>query len=220
MRRAVSLALLCACAGLAGTPTLIFTKSFPGSTPPFVFISVDRQGALQYKEDPKDQPLATAQLPETDTAALFDLAERLQFFKQPLESGLKVANTGKKTFRYVDANGAVTDAVFNYSLDESAKALWDRFEQIAASERAYLDLDRTVHFDKLGVNDALAEIEELWLQKQLAAPMQFIPLLTRVINHESFMHLARERAARLKDEFSGASQSAAAVDKTAAGSKK
>lgn len=199
---------------------MIYTKSFPGSTPPYVFVSVDRQGALQYKEDPKDQPLASAQLPEADTAAMFELAERLQFFKQPLESGLKVANTGKKTFRYVNADGAATDVVFNYSLDENAKALLERFEQIADSERAYLDLDRTVHFDKLGVNDALAEIEALWLEKQLAAPMQFVPLLTRVINHESFMHLVRERAARLKDEFSGSAQSAAAVEKTTAGPKR
>ena len=77
----------------------------------------------------------------------------------------------------------------------------DRFEQIAASERAYIDLDRTIHFDKLGVNDALAEIESLWLRKQLAAPEQFVPLLTRIIAHDTFMHLARDRAARLKEEF-------------------
>jgi hypothetical protein len=53
----------------------------------------------------------------------------------------------------------------------------------------------------LGVNDALAEIESLWLKKQLASPDQFIPLLTRIASRESFMHIARERAARLKDEF-------------------
>ncbi|MGC2660396.1 MAG: hypothetical protein WA324_20785 [Bryobacteraceae bacterium] len=198
------LATFCASIAIAQTPKLIFTKSFPGSDPAYVFLSIDRQGALVYKEDAKDQPLATAQLPAADTDSLFNLAERLQFFKTPLESGLKTANTGKKTFRYEGADGAATEVVFNYSLDENAKALWDRFEDIAASERAYLDLDRTVHFDKLGVNDALAEIESLWLQKQLAAPLQFVPLLTRVANHEAFMHIARERAARLKDEFSGA----------------
>jgi hypothetical protein len=213
VKRAVLVALFCACAVWAATPRLIFTKSFPGSNPPYVFISLDRDGALQYKEDPKDQPLVSAQLPETDTADIFDIAERLQFFKQPLESGLKVANTGKKTFRYEGADGVATEVVFNYSLDPNAKALWDRFEQIADSERAYLDLDRTAHFDKLGVNDALAEIESLWLRKQLAAPLQFVPLLTRVANHESYMHLARERAARLKDEFTGVSQSAAASPK-------
>lgn len=207
------LAMVCASVALAAEPKLIFTKSFPGSDPAYVYLSVDRQGALQYKEDSKDQPLTTAQLPAADTDALFNLAEKLQFFKNPLESGLKTANTGKKTFRYEGADGTATESVFNYSLDENAKTLWDRFEDIAASERAYLDLDRTVHFDKLGVNDALAEIESLWLQKQLAAPLQFAPLLTRVANHEAFMHLARERAARLKEEFSGGAQSADAGQK-------
>jgi hypothetical protein len=58
-----------------------------------------------------------------------------------------------------------------------------------------------VHYEKLGVNDALADIESLWLHKQLVAPEQFIPLLTRISSHQSFMHLVRARAARLKDEF-------------------
>ena len=62
------------------------------------------------------------------------------------------------------------------------------------------------------MNDALAQIESLWLKKQLAAPAQFLPLFTRIATHESFMHLVRERAARLKDEFSaaGTAQPAAA----------
>ncbi len=58
-----------------------------------------------------------------------------------------------------------------------------------------------MRYDKLGVNDALAEIESMWLRKQLVAPQQFVPLLTRITTHESFMHLVRDRAARLKDEF-------------------
>ena len=117
---------------------------------------------------------------------------------------MKVANTGKKTFRYEPETGAPTEAVFNYSLDASAQQLLEKFEQIAATERGYIDLDRTVHFDKLGVNDALAEIESLWLRKQLTAPLQFVPLLDRVSSRPAFMHLARERAARLKDQFTAA----------------
>lgn len=194
--------LLAACsAWAAGSPTLVFTKSFPGSTPAYEFVSVDRTGALLYKESPTDdQPVAT-HLAAADVAVLFDEAQKLGYFKSPLESGLKVANTGKKTFRYLDENGAATETTFNYSTDPTARLLLDKFEQIAASERAYLDLDRTIHFDKLGVNDALAQIEALWLQHTLAAPQQFIPFFNRIIGHESFMHLVRDRAARLKSEF-------------------
>jgi hypothetical protein len=86
-------------------------------------------------------------------------------------------------------------------LNPDAQALLTRFEQVASTEQAFLELDHSVHYDKLGVNDALAQIESLWLHKQLVAPQQFLPLFTRIASHESFMHLVRERAARMKDEF-------------------
>jgi hypothetical protein len=182
----------------------VFTKSFPGSNPDYVWIGVDKTGGLEYKESQKeDEQPVKAQLPESEVAGLFSLAEKLGYFRSPLESGLKVANTGKKTFRFEPETGAPTEAVFNYSLDVSAQQLLEKFEQIAATERGYLDLDRAVHFDKLGVNDALAEIESLWLRKQLAAPLQFVPLLERISSRPAYMHLARERAARLKDQFTG-----------------
>jgi len=198
----VSVAVSC----FASSPRLIFIKSFPGSVPDYVWIGVDKGGALEYKESQKaDEQPVKAQLPDSDVAALFGLAEKLGYFKGQLESGLKVANTGKKTFRYEPETGTPIEAVFNYSLDANAQQLLEKFEQIAATERGYIDLDRTVHFDKLGVNDALAEIESLWLRKQLTAPLQFVPLLDRVSSRPAFMHLARERAARLKDQFTAAS---------------
>lgn len=190
------------CVLAQATPQLVFTKSFPGSTPPYESVKIDSTGAIAYSESATDpKPLLQAKLKEEDTAELFELARKLGYFKSPIESGLKVANTGKKTFRYVDESGNASETSFNYSIDESAKTLLDRLEQIAASERAYLELDRCIHFDHLGINDSLAEIEALWIHKQLAAPEQFIPLLTRISNHEAFMHLVRERAARLKAEF-------------------
>jgi hypothetical protein len=189
-----------------GSATLTFTKSFPGSVPAYVSVTVDHAGDLRYREAVDDEAPVKAHLSESEVAELWNLTEQLKFFKEPIESGLKVANTGKKTFRFVDESGTATEAVFNYSQLVPAQQLLDRFEQIAASERAYSDLSRTARFDKLGVNDSLAQIESLWLRKQLAAPGQFLPLLERVATHESYMHLARERAARLKDAFTAPSQ--------------
>jgi len=197
----IAFALLAAVTCLSAQEKITFTKVFPGSIPDYCFVQVAKDGALVYKEAVADDKPLQAKLTQAEADSLFGMAAKLDYFKGNLESGLKVANTGKKTFRYESASGEESQTVFNYSLDVTAQQLWDRFEQIAQSERAYIDLDRAIHFDKLGVNDALARIEELWLNKELAAPLQFIPLLTRVATHESFMHLARERAARLKDEF-------------------
>ncbi|HEX3681674.1 MAG TPA: hypothetical protein VHU83_03960 [Bryobacteraceae bacterium] len=199
--RALLLAAVLSASLAAATPALTYTRSFPGSDPDYICIHIDRTGALEYREAPKDDNPVKAQMQDTETAVLFDLAEKLEYFKAPIESGLKVANTGKKTFRYENESGAPTEVTFNYSTNETAQALLARFEEIAATERAYIDLDRTVHYDKLGVNDALAQIESLWLHKQLVAPRQFLPLLSRISSHEAFMHLVRDRAARLKDEF-------------------
>lgn len=211
--RALLLGVLVSIAVSAATPAITYTRSFPGSDPDYIYVSIDRSGALEYKESPTDNQSLKVQLREAESGPLFDLAEKLDYFKLPLESGLKVANTGKKTFRYVNETGSATEATFNYSTNETAKALLAKFEHIAATEHAYLELDRTVHYDKLGVNDALADIEELWLNKQLSGPEQFIPLLTRISTHESFMHLVRERAARLKEEFTAPRSESASEEK-------
>lgn len=199
--KAAFLLLVAAAVSFAADAKLTFTKTFPGSIPPFVFVSVDRSGALTYKEAANDDQPVTAKLSDADAASMFDMAQKLHYFHDPLESGLKVANTGKKTFRYEDGQNAPSEVAFNYSINEIAQQLLDKFEQIAATERAYLELDRTVHFDKLGVNDALATVESLWLRRTLSAPDQFMPLLKRIAAHESFMMIARDRAAKLMDEF-------------------
>ncbi|MBV8895683.1 MAG: hypothetical protein JO051_04160 [Acidobacteriaceae bacterium] len=202
--RFVLIALACSTGLFAVAPKLSYTRSFPGSTPDYFCVGLDRSGAIEYKESPTDDQPLKAQLPDAQVTELFAMAEKLNYFKTPLESGLKVANTGKKTLRYEDGNGPGNEVTFNYSVNEVAQQLQDKFEQIGASERAYIELDRTVHYDRLGVNDALAEVETLWLHKQLAAPKQFVPLLTRITNRETLMHLVRDRAARLKEEFEAA----------------
>ena len=178
-----------------------FTKSFPGSVPAYCSLQVSRTGDLEYKEAETDDNPVRAKLSQAEVDSVFDMAGKLNHFKGTLESGLKVANTGKKTFRYQAPDGAVTEAVFNYSIDPNAQQLLEHFEQIAETERAFIDLDRTVHFDKLGVNDSLSQVESLCLRKQLAAPAQFLPFLTRIAEHTAFMHLVRDRAAHLKEQF-------------------
>jgi hypothetical protein len=176
-------------------------RSFLGSEPAYFAVTVNQTGDLQYQEAPADPNPLHAHLAAAETAAMFAMAADLNYFKTQLESGLKVANTGKKTFRYQDDSGKVTETTFNYSLNETAQHLLQKFEQIAASERAYVELDSAMRFDKLGVNDALANLEAIWLHKRLAAPEQFVPLLDRIVAHPSYMHLVRARAAHLKEEF-------------------
>jgi hypothetical protein len=210
------LLIACAASVAAQVPSITYTKEFRGSQPPYFSIEVAKSGDLTYKESPTDNQPVTAHMKDAAVSVLFDMAGKLNDFRSPLESGLKVANTGKKTFRYDDGSGKISETTFNYSTNQTAQQLLEKFELIGETERAYLDLERTSRFDKLGVNDSLAEVESLWLRKQLAAPSQFIPLLNRVASHESYMHLARDRAARLRDEIQaagGIAKAAPAADK-------
>ncbi len=76
---------------------------------------------------------------------------------------------GLKTFRFED--GAEKHEVqFNYSQDADAQALLDWFERITETEQHFINLDRTVHYDKLGVNDVLLQLQITWDHKRLVAP--------------------------------------------------
>lgn len=194
--------LLLACASASAAPRLFYSKSFPGSAPAYMEIHLEQDGSAVYKDAPDDEQPLQFKLSEADTAAIFQLAEKLEKFTRPIESGLKVANMGMKTFRWEDG-AAKTEQKFNYSQDLDAQALLDWFEKIAESEQYLGRLDRAVHFDKLGVNQVLLQLELAFDKKRLLAVDQFVPMLERVAKNESFLNMARERAAYLADAFRG-----------------
>jgi hypothetical protein len=191
-----ALLLLSVTAFAGDTPHIVYTKSFPGSSPAYVSITVERNGEVSYKEEADDDDPEKFQLEPNGTEVMFDLAARLDHFKHPLESGLKVANMGVKTFRWVDGD-ASSEQKFNYSIDENAKALHDWFEAITETERLFAELKRAARHDKLGVHDALIHIEATWIQRRLTGADQFLPLLDQIAQNEIYLHMARQRAAIL-----------------------
>jgi hypothetical protein len=183
-------------------PRLVFTKSFPGSTPAYVEISVEKDGRVVYKEAPDDNNPISIRLTQANADTMFSLADKLNHFADPIDSNVKVAFMGKKTFRYEDPAGTEKHHVeFNYSADLNAQALLDWFERIAESERDYIELERSAKYDKLGVENALLQIQTTLAQQRLVAPQQYLPLLDRIVKNESYMNMARHRAAALAQQF-------------------
>jgi hypothetical protein len=179
-------------------PRIFYSKSFPGSTPPYVEITLDHSGNGVYKEAPDDDLPLKFRLSEAETTEVFGLADKLDHFKTPLESGLKVAFMGTKTFRY--ENGAEkSEAKFNYSTDVSAQALQDWFERMTESEQLRIELERTAKYDRLGVDKALRMLWSAMDRKRLVGLDQFLPTLDRIANNESYMHTARAKAAELAE---------------------
>jgi hypothetical protein len=203
MKFTAALVMASAVMWAADAPSITFSKSFPGSLPAFFSITVARSGEATYNESEDPDNAEKFQLEPGATNEIFDLAERLDHFKKPLESGLKVANMGMKTLRW-EEGGDRGEAKFNYSASEDAKLLSERFERIGESLRTLLELRRAARHDRLGVNAAVLQIQSLWNNRRLVATAQFLPLLDQVAKDEAYIHMARERAAQIADAIRAA----------------
>jgi hypothetical protein len=187
----------------ADGPRLFFSKSFPGSVPPYVQVTLDKAGNAEYREAADDELPLKFHLTDADTETVFGLADKLEHFKNPLESPLKVAFMGKKTFRW-EAGDQKTEQQFNYSEDLSAQQLLDWFERMAESAEHRIELERAAKYDRLGVDKALRQLWSAMDRKRLVALDQYLPMLDRIANNESYMHTARAKAAEMAESIRAA----------------
>jgi hypothetical protein len=175
-----------------------YSKSFPGSTPAYVQVTLEKNGDAVYREAPDDDLPLQFKLTEAETAEVYALVEKLDHFKRPVESGLKVAFMGTKTFRLENAPEK-SEVQFNYSEDANAKLLWEWCERLTESAQHRIALDRAAKYDKLGVVKALNLLGSAIERKRLVGLEQYLPTLDRIIKNESYMHTARARASEIAD---------------------
>ena len=175
-----------------------YSKAFPGSIPAYVQVTVEKNGEVVYKEAPDDELPLKYKLTEAETGEVYSLIEKLDFFKRPVESGLKVAFMGTKTFR-LEKGADKTEVQFNYSEDLNARALWEWCERMTESAQHRIALDRAAKYDKLGVVKALMLLEGAMERKRLVGLDQFLPTLDRISKNETYMHTARARASEIAE---------------------
>ena len=199
------LSIPAACLLAADLPKITYSKAFPGSVPAYIEITLDREGRGQYKEAPDDANPVAFQLAPSEADEIFGLAAKLAHFSKPLESNLKVAFMGTKILRW-ENGGERHEAKFNYSLDAAAQQIADWFDRIGESEIRLVTLERAARYDRLGINREILLLEAAYDNKRLVGKAQFLPLLDRVAKNEKYMHMARERAARLADAFRAEAQ--------------
>jgi len=179
-------------AGDSAAAKFIYSKDFPGSQPAFQQLTVNPDGSAVYQEAKDDPTPVEFQLPPKTTTEIFSLAEQMQYFGYKLESDLKIARMGQKTFRY---EGKVAqEQTFNYSADLHAQKLLQLVEKICESQRLFIRFEYTLRFDRLGINDALLSIDSAQQGERLIGSAHFLPLLDRVINSKRFMNISRDRA--------------------------
>jgi hypothetical protein len=182
--------------GAGAGATITFRKVFKMSYPEFVEIKVNESGSGTYDirqldDDPNPQPLETG---AAEAGRIFGLAEKLHYFHGvDIDVHRRIANLGQKTFRY-EKGGVTNEVTFNYTLDENATQLLNIFEGLARQEGDLSDLQRTMRYDRLGVNDILRQIETDYNTKLLPEPERLLPALDQLAADEKFIDIARQRA--------------------------
>jgi hypothetical protein len=186
-------------------PTITYRKIFKSSFPEFVEIKIAPSGAgtadvRQLSDDPSPQPF---QLTAPVVQRIFSLAAELHDFNGVnLEMRRRIANLGEKTFTYQNGSESYQTS-FNYSTNPAAQQLVEIFENISREQTDLSDLQRTMRFDHLGVNDVLLRIENDYDQKSLPDPAELLPALDRLAADNVYINIARDRAralaARIRD---------------------
>lgn len=203
MIRTLLLASFLLPATAADGPRLFYSKTFPGSKPPYMEIRLDRDGHAEYREAPGEEFPTVFRLRPREARVVWELAGKLDRFRRPLESGLKVARMGDKLLRW-EQDGERHEAKFNHTLDPDAQLLHEWFERMCESAILQADLERAVKYDRLGVNQTILRIEAAWDRKRLVGVDQYIPLLKRVAANSTYLNMARERAEKLLALFGAA----------------
>jgi hypothetical protein len=177
-------------------PKLTYTKSFKGSVPEYVRISVDASGVGTYEGRKLDDPPnpVPVRLSPGVTARLFDLARELGYFRSiHLEYHKKIANLGQKVFTY-QQGAEVYRAEFNFTLNRRAQELTNLFDGISSVEQHIAALQYSMKYDPLGLPGELRQIQIDLANGALADPGLMAPLLEEIARNSRFMHLAQVRA--------------------------
>ena len=182
---------------------VFFSRTFPGSAPPYFEVEIERDGAAIYREEPNEENPIEFKLTPAEADSVFAMVRKLDYFRRAVASGRKVAFTGDKVLRYVSAAGEVTEAKFVFSEDKDAVALASWFIRASESERYLMELERVFRFDHLGVNKGLLQFQSSFDRGRIVAPHQFLPILKKIAGRKKLLHIARARAASLVDRIEG-----------------
>jgi hypothetical protein len=181
------------------SPTITYRKIFKSSYPEFVEIKLNESGhgtfdIRQLDEAPVPQPF---EIDASLAGKIFALAAKLHNFQGvDLDIHRRIANLGEKSFRY-DKGGETHEVKFNYTLDDSASQLAVIFEGLARQTTDLSDLQRTMRYDRLGVNDVLLQVEQDYNNKLFPEPERLLPALDQLAADDKFIDIARQRARSL-----------------------
>jgi hypothetical protein len=182
-----------------GGATVTYKKVFKSSYPEYVEIRISDAGTgtFDIRQLNEEANPRTMHLDAPLVQTIFSLAAKLQDFDGiDLEMHRRIANLGEKTFIY-ERGSDHYQVTFNYTQNRDAEQLMSIFEGLARQQTDLADLDRTMRYDPLGVNDVLIQLQKDLDNKLVPDPSQFLPSLDRLAADTHYIDIARDRARKL-----------------------
>jgi hypothetical protein len=193
-------------AAVVGDAVVSFRKIFKGSVPEYVEIRIAQSGKCTFDIRQLSETSAPEEFAVSNALRdkIFSLAAELNNFKdQDLDVHRKIANLGEKTLRY-EKDGQSSETKFNYTLNNAGAQLVQIFEGLTRQQDHLQTLRRTLRYDRLGVNDALMNLQEDYDNKLLPEPEVLLPVLEQIGNDSRIVEIARTRARALAAKIRGA----------------
>ena len=190
-------------ASVSSQASVTFRKVFKASYPEYAEIKVNNDGTgtwdiRQLDETANPHPL---QLGQALTQEIFDLAGDLHDFDGiELDVHRRIANLGQKTFLYAKA-GETHEVSYNYTANHSANQLEAIFEGLERQELDLSDMERTMQYDHLGVEDVILRVQRDINNKLLPEPQALLPALNQIAADEDLVDIARQRARALAEQI-------------------
>jgi hypothetical protein len=210
-RSAVALLLLsiflhASCTFAASSSSAVFTyrRIFKSSTPEFIEIKIhDDSDAATYEIRQLDEDAGASpfEVSHALRAKIFELIAQLNYFKGlDLDVHRKIANLGEKTFLWERGSDS-NEVKFNYTVNTAAAQLLQICEGLARQEELVDLLQHRMKYDRLGVNDALLQLETDFSKGVLPEPQRVLPLLDQIAGDYRFVEIARQRARALAEKI-------------------
>lgn len=193
-------------AGRAASPGAVFTyrRVFKSSTPEFIEIKIRQNSdsaSYEIRQLNEDQGANAFEVSGALRSKIFELVEQLNRFKGlDLDVHRKIANLGEKTFRW-ESGPEGYETKFNYTLNGNASQLLQICEGLARQQELIELLQRRMKYDRLGVNDALLQLDTDVSKGVLPEPQKVLPLLEQISGDTRFVDIARQRARALAERL-------------------
>jgi hypothetical protein len=193
-------------AGRAAAPGAVFTyrRVFKSSTPEFIEIKIRQNSdtaSYEIRQLDEDGGASPFEVSGPLRGRIFELVDHLNHFKGlDLDVHRKIANLGEKTFRW-ESGPESYETTFNYTLNSNASQLLQICEGLARQQELIELLQRRMKYDRLGVNDALLQLDTDVSKGVLPEPQKVLPLLEQIAEDTRFVDIARQRARALAERL-------------------